>query len=296
MGLGEADRRRTSSPGGEGAAPREQRAAAGRRRPRRCGQGQEALTRGGRGTAAGSRELRPHRLEASASRDLRGRRAEHQAPISLSRLRFDQGQAQAGSRRPRPSQVDRGGSAALHRTSAAVEGHPPGPRRRAARALPVQDQGPRSKAGAHAGVPAVERQVPRSGSSRLRRARAALRRAAERRPGSPGPRRVLSLRDAGRRRARRPRAGGSDPVLYGNWIVIDASGTRTDYRYAHFLHPASVREGERVRTGDEVGRIGRTGNARSVGCMLHFEVWPHGWNRGAPVDPLPILKRWDGWS
>jgi hypothetical protein len=30
--------------------------------------------------------------------------------------------------------------------------------------------------------------------------------------------------------------------------------------------------------------------------MLHFEVWPHGWNRGGPVDPLPILKRWDGWS
>jgi murein DD-endopeptidase MepM/ murein hydrolase activator NlpD len=97
-------------------------------------------------------------------------------------------------------------------------------------------------------------------------------------------------------RGGRVQARGSDPVLYGNWIVIDASGTRTDYRYAHFLHPASVREGERVRTGDEVGRIGRTGNARSVGCMLHFEVWPHGWNRGAPVDPLPILKRWDGWS
>jgi murein DD-endopeptidase MepM/ murein hydrolase activator NlpD len=97
-------------------------------------------------------------------------------------------------------------------------------------------------------------------------------------------------------RGGRVQARGSDPVLYGNWLVIDAGGTRTDYRYAHFLHPASVHDGERVRTGEEVGRIGRTGNARSVGCMLHFEVWPHGWNRGSPVDPLPILKRWDGWS
>jgi murein DD-endopeptidase MepM/ murein hydrolase activator NlpD len=97
-------------------------------------------------------------------------------------------------------------------------------------------------------------------------------------------------------RGGRVQARGSDPVLYGNWIVIDARGTRTDYRYAHFLHPASVHRGERVRTGEEVGRIGRTGNARTVGCMLHFEVWPHGWNRGGPVDPLPILKRWDGWS
>jgi murein DD-endopeptidase MepM/ murein hydrolase activator NlpD len=97
-------------------------------------------------------------------------------------------------------------------------------------------------------------------------------------------------------RGGRVQARGSDPVLYGNWIVIDARGTHTDYRYAHFLHPASVHRGERVRTGEEVGRIGRTGNARSVGCMLHFEVWPHGWNRGGPVDPLPILRRWDGWS
>jgi murein DD-endopeptidase MepM/ murein hydrolase activator NlpD len=97
-------------------------------------------------------------------------------------------------------------------------------------------------------------------------------------------------------RGGRVQARGSDPVLYGNWIVIDARGSRTDYRYAHFQHAASVHEGERVRTGEAVGRIGRTGNARSVGCMLHFEVWPHGWNHGGPVDPLPILKRWDGWS
>ena len=97
-------------------------------------------------------------------------------------------------------------------------------------------------------------------------------------------------------RGGRVQARGSDPVLYGNWVVIDARGTRTDYRYAHFLHPASVHQGDRVRTGDEVGLIGKTGNARSVGCMLHFEVWPHGWNRGSPVDPLPTLKRWDGWS
>ena len=97
-------------------------------------------------------------------------------------------------------------------------------------------------------------------------------------------------------RGGRVQARGFDPVLYGNWLVIDARGTTTDYRYAHFLHPASVHDGERVRTGAEVGRIGKTGNARTVGCMLHFEVWPNGWENGSPVDPLPILKRWDGWS
>jgi murein DD-endopeptidase MepM/ murein hydrolase activator NlpD len=91
-------------------------------------------------------------------------------------------------------------------------------------------------------------------------------------------------------------ARGSDPQLYGNWVVIDGRGTRTDYRYAHFLHPASAHDGERVGTGERIGRVGKTGNARTVGCQLHFEVWPHGWERGHPIDPLPILKRWDGWS
>jgi murein DD-endopeptidase MepM/ murein hydrolase activator NlpD len=94
----------------------------------------------------------------------------------------------------------------------------------------------------------------------------------------------------------RVQARGSDPVLYGNWVVIDGRGTKTDYRYAHFRHPASVHEGERVRTGQRIGRVGKTGNARTVGCQLHFEVWPRGWERGRPVDPLPMLKRWDRWS
>jgi murein DD-endopeptidase MepM/ murein hydrolase activator NlpD len=97
-------------------------------------------------------------------------------------------------------------------------------------------------------------------------------------------------------RGGRVQARGSDPVLYGNWVVIDGRATKTDYRYAHFLHPASVHDGDRVRTGDRIGRIGKTGNARTVGCMLHFEVWPRGWLKGGPVDPLPILRRWDRWS
>jgi murein DD-endopeptidase MepM/ murein hydrolase activator NlpD len=97
-------------------------------------------------------------------------------------------------------------------------------------------------------------------------------------------------------RGGRVQSRGSDPVLYGNWVVIDGRGTRTDHRYAHFIRPASVRDGERVRTGERIGRIGKTGNAHTVGCMLHFEAWPSGWHRGGPLDPLPILRRWDSWS
>jgi hypothetical protein len=97
-------------------------------------------------------------------------------------------------------------------------------------------------------------------------------------------------------RGGRVQARGSDPALYGNWLVIDGRGTKTDYRYAHFRRPAPVHDGERVRTGRRIGRIGKTGNARTVGCQLHFEVWPRGWRRGHPVNPLPLLRRWDRWS
>jgi murein DD-endopeptidase MepM/ murein hydrolase activator NlpD len=94
-------------------------------------------------------------------------------------------------------------------------------------------------------------------------------------------------------RGGRVQARGYDPVLYGNWLVIDARGTTTDYRYAHLIAPTPLHTGERVRTGEGIGRVGRTGNARTVGCMLHFEIWPDGWLHRSPVDPLPILERWD---
>lgn len=91
-------------------------------------------------------------------------------------------------------------------------------------------------------------------------------------------------------------ARGYDPVLYGNWLVIDARGTTTDYRYAHLIAPTPLHTHEHVSTGQLVGRVGRTGNARTVGCMLHLEVWPHAWEHGSPVDPLSLLRRWDRYS
>jgi murein DD-endopeptidase MepM/ murein hydrolase activator NlpD len=83
-----------------------------------------------------------------------------------------------------------------------------------------------------------------------------------------------------------------DPELYGNLVIIRGKRTQRDYWYAHLLRTPRVSTGDRVRTGRRLGAIGETGNAASVGCHLHFEVHV----RGEPVDPAPLLHRWDSWS
>ncbi len=82
---------------------------------------------------------------------------------------------------------------------------------------------------------------------------------------------------------------GYDPVLYGNYLLIHGQGEDRSYFYAHMVSPAVVRRGERVWAGEHVGRVGMTGNARTVGCHLHFEIHVH----GRPIDPLPSLERWE---
>jgi murein DD-endopeptidase MepM/ murein hydrolase activator NlpD len=83
-----------------------------------------------------------------------------------------------------------------------------------------------------------------------------------------------------------------DPVLDGNYVVIHARGLGRNYWYAHLRRPAIVHEGDFVRTGQRIGGVGKTGNARTVGCHLHFEMHVH----GKPVDPEPALRRWDRFS
>jgi murein DD-endopeptidase MepM/ murein hydrolase activator NlpD len=83
-----------------------------------------------------------------------------------------------------------------------------------------------------------------------------------------------------------------DARLDGNYIVIRGLGERRKYWYAHMLHPSSFQKGELVHVGQIVGYVGKTGNARTVGCHLHFEVHLN----GRPVDPEPYLRAWDRYS
>ena len=85
---------------------------------------------------------------------------------------------------------------------------------------------------------------------------------------------------------------GFDPVLYGNYLLIQGEGERRSYFYAHLARPAGARRGQRVLEGQGFGLVGETGNAAGTGCHLHFELHV----RGAPVDPEPSLRRWDRYS
>ena len=94
-------------------------------------------------------------------------------------------------------------------------------------------------------------------------------------------------------RGGRTQARGYSDALYGYWVLIDGRATKRDYFYSHLAAPSPLSDGERVRTGERVGEVGKTGNARSEFCQLHFELWPRGYRRGSPQDPLAELRRWD---
>ena len=85
---------------------------------------------------------------------------------------------------------------------------------------------------------------------------------------------------------------GYDPVLYGNFVIVRGERTQRDYWYSHLKHTTRLRAGDRVLTGQRIGSVGDTGNARSIGCHLHFEIH----SRGRPIDPAPELHAWDRWS
>ena len=100
---------------------------------------------------------------------------------------------------------------------------------------------------------------------------------------------------------RAPRGGTVKTIAYqgsgaGHYIVIDAAGERRDYVFMH-LQTGSirVRQGQRVRTGKWIANVGNTG--ASFGAHLHFEIWKGPWyGGGEPMDPYPMLRRWDRWS
>lgn len=82
----------------------------------------------------------------------------------------------------------------------------------------------------------------------------------------------------------------------GYYLVIDGYKSDYDYVYMHMQERSPFKPGDRLKTGQMIGRVGDTG--RASGCHLHYEMWTApGWYRGGgPIDPLRYLKTWDSWS
>lgn len=79
------------------------------------------------------------------------------------------------------------------------------------------------------------------------------------------------------------RVGEND--LGGKIIFLRPSGKNYNLYYAH-LDSQIAEEGTTVKTGDIIGLMGNTGNAKNTPTHLHFGIYT---NTGA-VDPLPFVK------
>ena len=82
----------------------------------------------------------------------------------------------------------------------------------------------------------------------------------------------------------------------GYYVVVDGYKSQFDYVYMHLQERSPFRTGDKLRTGQMLGRVGDTGNAQ--GCHLHYEMWsaPGWYDGGNPLDPYRFLKAWDAWS
>jgi peptidoglycan LD-endopeptidase LytH len=76
---------------------------------------------------------------------------------------------------------------------------------------------------------------------------------------------------------------GTNP-LGGNVVWVRDHREGRSFYYAH-LTRAAVEGSAAVKTGDVVGYVGNTGNARTTAPHLHFGIY----QRGA-IDPLPFLR------
>lgn len=97
-----------------------------------------------------------------------------------------------------------------------------------------------------------------------------------------------------------PRAGTITQREYqaagaGYYLVLHDDALPRDYVFDHIKKDTYlVAKGDHVLPGQQLAQVGATGDAE--GNHLHFEIWVGGWYEkgGAPIDPLPDLKRWAG--
>jgi len=80
----------------------------------------------------------------------------------------------------------------------------------------------------------------------------------------------------------------------GNTLYVRSPDQRWTYYYAHLQgYSPGLAEGQRIRRGQPIGRVGHSGNAAVAGPHLHFAInrmQPgERWWQGSPINPYPLL-------
>jgi peptidoglycan LD-endopeptidase LytH len=80
----------------------------------------------------------------------------------------------------------------------------------------------------------------------------------------------------------------------GNTIYVRSPDQRWTYYYAHLEgYAPGLAEGQQVKRGQVIGRVGHTGNASAEGPHLHFAInqmkAEEKWWQGTPINPYPLL-------
>ena len=87
----------------------------------------------------------------------------------------------------------------------------------------------------------------------------------------------------------------------GITAYVRSPDQRWTYYYAHLQgYVPGLAEGQKVKRGQVIGRVGHTGNADAAGPHLHFAINQmrsgEKWYQGTPINPYPLLagKRTSG--
>jgi murein DD-endopeptidase MepM/ murein hydrolase activator NlpD len=80
----------------------------------------------------------------------------------------------------------------------------------------------------------------------------------------------------------------------GKTIYVRSPDQRWTYYYAHLQgYAPGLAEGQQVKQGQVIGRVGHTGNASAAGPHLHFAInrmeSGQDWYQGEPINPYPLL-------
>jgi murein DD-endopeptidase MepM/ murein hydrolase activator NlpD len=83
-------------------------------------------------------------------------------------------------------------------------------------------------------------------------------------------------------------------VRGGMTIYERSPDQKWQYYYAHLsAYAPELAEGQQVKRGQVIGRVGHTGDASAAGPHLHFAINSMGpgerWWQGTPINPYPLL-------